>query len=334
VRREDLPRHPTSTFVLPRWQAMYVAVNKAACTSLKWLIADLQDERRERFYESLSSEISRTMTIHRRRLWEHTPMAADLDDDELTAISPDGGWFVFAVVRHPTSRLFSAWQSKLLLREPSWVAKCGGADWFPRIPRCGDDIVEDFARFVRAVDRDPALVMANRHFAPQHRLLALKRMRYTRIYTTHEIPLLLEDLSGHLRERGWQGAELALERSNAAPLRPIAGLFGEDVLQAARSIYRQDFAAFEFGGPAPAQLEPVDTYPDAAVAEIGRLIERSERIGDLSLRARELRELARAMPQPRSRARKVLSHAKHRLSSLLPPHAAGGAHAQPARRTV
>ena len=34
------------------------------------------------------------------------------------AISPENGWFVFTVVRHPAARLFSAWQSKLLLREP------------------------------------------------------------------------------------------------------------------------------------------------------------------------------------------------------------------------
>jgi hypothetical protein len=27
-----------------RWNALYVSVNKTACTSLKWLVADLQGE--------------------------------------------------------------------------------------------------------------------------------------------------------------------------------------------------------------------------------------------------------------------------------------------------
>jgi hypothetical protein len=301
---------------MPRWEAMYVAVNKAACTSLKWLIADLQEERRERFHASLSSEVSRTMTIHRRRLWEHTPMAAELDDEQLRAISPDDGWFVFAVVRHPTARLFSAWQSKLLLREPSWVARCGDADWFPRIPRNGDDIVEDFTRFARAVVRDPGLVVANRHFAPQHRLLALRRMRYSRVYRTDEIPRLLEDLAAHLQARGWNGGPLTLPRTNAAPLPPIAGLFGPEVLDASRSVYARDFDAFGFPDPAPAHVEPASTYPDAAVAEIQRLIERSERIGDLSRQARELRERLEAMPARRPLMARVLSRTRRQVSRL------------------
>ena len=122
MRRDQLPQHPTATYVMPRWRAMYVSVNKAACTSLKWLVAEVQAEDPERFHGSLSSELSRTMTIHRRDLWEHTPMAREMPDEKLDAISPDEGWFVFGVVRHPTARLFSAWQSKLLLREPWWVA--------------------------------------------------------------------------------------------------------------------------------------------------------------------------------------------------------------------
>jgi hypothetical protein len=297
---------------------MYVAVNKAACTSLKWLIADLQGERAERFHASLSSEVSRTMTIHRRRLWEHTPMAADLGDDELAAISPDDGWFVFAVVRHPTTRLFSAWQSKLLLREPSWVARCGDAGWFPRVPQCGDDIVEDFARFVRAVERDPGLVTANRHFAPQHRLLAHKRMRYSRVYRTGEIPLLLADLAEHLRSRGWRGEALTLPRTNAAPLPPIAGLFGPEVLAAVQRLYERDFAAFGFPGPAPDRVEPLATYPDSAVAEIGRLVERAERIGDLSLQARELRDRVRQAPAGHSPLVRLLARARRRVPRLAP----------------
>src|SRR5918998_6925611 len=102
MQRDQLPPHKTATYVLRRYKAVYVSVNKAACTSLKWLIADLQGENRQRFYRSLSREVSRTMTIHRRSLWQHTPMAAKLPAHELAEISPENGWFIFAVVRHPT----------------------------------------------------------------------------------------------------------------------------------------------------------------------------------------------------------------------------------------
>ena len=168
MRRDQLPPHKTSTFVMRRWQALYVSVNKAACTSLKWLVAELQGEDPARFRRSVSREVTPTMTIHRRRLWQNTPIAARLGDEELAAISPDNGWFVFAVVRHPTARLFSGWQSKLLLREPWWVDEFGDEEWFPRPPRSGEDIVSEFHRFVEIVARDPdQRIMRNRHFAPQ-----------------------------------------------------------------------------------------------------------------------------------------------------------------------
>src|SRR3954469_25709398 len=111
MRRDQLNRHKTATYVMRRHKAVYVSVNKAACTSLKWLVAGLQGEDPERFHRSISREVARSMTIHRRALWQRTPMLHRLDDAELARIGPEQGWFVFAVVRHPGARLFSAWQS-------------------------------------------------------------------------------------------------------------------------------------------------------------------------------------------------------------------------------
>lgn len=292
---------------------MYVAVNKAACTTLKWLVADLQGESRERFYGSISSEVSRAMTIHRRNLWEKTPMAADLSDDELAAISPDDGWFVFAVVRHPGARLFSAWQSKLLLREPWWANEFGAADWFPRVPESSDEIVEDFVRFVRAVVREPGLVIPNRHFAPQHRMLAWKRMHYTRVYRTTELGRFVEDFANHLAECGWDGGRLTLERSNAAPLPAIPALFTPEVVEASRSLYRLDYKVYGYDDAMPDEVRTLDGYSDAAVAEVRRLIERAERIGDLSRQARALRSLPRPAPAPSATLRKAARRMGRRI---------------------
>jgi Sulfotransferase family len=290
MRRDQLPPHKTACYVMPRWKAVYVSVNKAACTSLKWLVADIQEESRERFHRSLSREVSRTMTIHRRMLWQKTPMAKWMTDEELAAISPDDGWFVFGVVRHPTARLFSAWQSKLLLREPWWwVDEFGSEPWFPRVPASGDEVVEDFVRFVRTIAEDPEQrVFRNRHFAPQNYLLAVDRMEYTRIYRTAEIPSLLSDFERHLRAQGWEREPLKLARANETPLKPIPSLFTDEVLQASRTLYREDFEAFGYDDPMPEGLDPSDGYSEASIAEVGRLIERSERINDLGLRAQEL----------------------------------------------
>jgi hypothetical protein len=319
VKRDQLPPHKTSTYVMPRWEAVYVSVNKAACTSLKWLVAELQGEDPEQFHRSLSRELTRTMTIHRRSLWRKTPMAKRLSDERLEEISPERGWFVFAVVRHPTARLFSAWQSKLLLREPWWVEQFGGEEWFPRVPEHGDDIVDEFVRFVRLIARDPEQeIMRNRHFAPQAWMLAADRMPYTRIYRTNEIGELLKDFEEHLRARGYEGGPLKLLRANETPLKPIASLFPPDVLETSRMLYADDFERFGYDDVMPGGLDPSDRYDDEVLPEIMRLIERAERINDLALRAREIRaEVSAAdgaQPLPSSPVRRIASRAKRLVS--------------------
>jgi hypothetical protein len=304
MRRDQLPRHKTATYVLSGWKVVYVAVNKAACTSLKWLVADLQGENGRRFYRSLSREISRPMTVHRRPMWQQTPMLHDLSDEELGSISPDQDWFIFAVTRHPSERLWSAWQSKLLLREPSWAEKYGDASWFPRIPARTEDVVEDFQRFVRSIDEDPGqLIMRNRHLKPQSYLLTPDRTPYTEIYDTQELPRLLEDLTAHLRGQGWSGS-LELTRSNETPLRPLPSMFSPEVKAAIGRIYGEDFERFGYAKVEPDTFETANEYSELAIREIGRLVERSERIGDLALRAqrqkRELSELRRQLGKSRA----------------------------------
>jgi hypothetical protein len=301
MRRDQLPPHKTACYVMPRWRAVYVSVNKAACTALKWLVADIQGESRERFHRSLSREVSRTMTIHRRSLWQNTPMAKWMTDEELEPISPENGWFIFGVVRHPTARLFSAWQSKLLLREPWWwVDEFGSEPWFPRVPESGDDVVEDFTRFVAAIAQNPEQrVFRNRHFAPQKGLLAVDRMPYTRIYRTTEIPQLLEDFERHLRAEGWEGAPLTLARANETPLKPIASLFTPEVLKSSAELYRADFETFAYDDPLPAGIDPSDRYDPAAIAEVGRLVERAERIHDLAIQGQELKNQLRELKAKR-----------------------------------
>ena len=294
MRREQLPPYRKVTFVMPRWRAVYVSVAKAACTSLKWVVADVQQESRERFYGSLRPELSRAMTIHRRELWARTPMGADLSDAELAPIAPENGWFVFSVVRHPAARVFSAWQSKLLLREPWFVEHFGDAPWFPRVARDTEDIVEDFEVFLRAMHAHPAQrLMRNRHFATQRHILAPDRMPYTRIYRTSEIPALLDDFGSHLREQGWSG-DLKMTRTNETPLEPLARIFSPEVEGLIADLYGEDFEAFGYAAIRPDTVDPSDRYPDAAFGEIHRLIDRSERIGDLARLARAHRAKAAA----------------------------------------
>jgi hypothetical protein len=69
----------------------------------------------------------------------------------------------------------------------------------------------------------------------------------------------------------------------------------------------------------PSGLDPAARYHEEVVAEIGRLIERQERINDLALQARGIKRAAAVVldlpaPQP-SRVRRLAWRAKRRLVS-------------------
>jgi hypothetical protein len=316
MRRDQLPPHPTATYVMPAYKAVYVSVPKAACTSLKWLVAGVQGEDPQRFHRSVSREVARSLTIHRRGMWRHTPMLHALTDEQLAEV--DDSWFVFAVVRHPAARVWSAWQSKFLLREPRWVDEYGANDWIPRVPGSTTDVLDDFGRFTASIAADPAQpVMRNRHFMPQRDLLVPDRTPYRRIYETREIPQLLDDLAAHLRAHGWEGSELTLPRANETPLAPLAAAFAPDVLAGIEQVYEADFETFGYAKGMPPKTEPAETYDDAVLAEVGRLVERSERIGDLALRAQALAQenkRLRAHPPAPAAPPSVLRRVRRRLT--------------------
>ena len=126
---------PGNSFVVWDRKIVYMSVTKAACTSLRWMIADLAGEDLEMFYRTLGAVQSRLGTIHGSRWrWQHTPQLTQLTPEEIAEISVDNGWFVFAVVRDPWSRTWSAWQSKFLTRHNYYV-RYRDEPWYPSLPR-------------------------------------------------------------------------------------------------------------------------------------------------------------------------------------------------------
>lgn len=313
---DQLPPHPTATFVLPAWKTVYVSVPKAACTSLKWLVADLQGEDPEHFYGALSRETGRSMTVHHRALWQRTPMLSELTEQELAQVHPDNGWFVFGVTRHPATRLWSGWQSKLLLREPRFLDKYPEADW-PALPSSSEDVVQAFTSFVRGLrSRPDQALLRDRHFRRQVDLLAPRRLPYTRLYRTSDMPQLLADLEAHLRPLGLDALP-ALRRSNETPLQPLPELFDEEVRATVAELYAQDLSRFGYDDPTPDVRTPRGSrYTGEQLAEVGRLVERGERIGDLYRLAKDLQQRLRAAEREPSVSRRSGARAAVRAVAL------------------
>lgn len=296
------PLRPHATYVMRRYKLVYVSTPKAACTTIKWMLADLQGLAARDVYWTLSPETTRATTIHQSRSkWPETPTLRKLDDEELAEITPENGWLMFTMTRHPSSRLWSAWQSKFLLREPRFRAQFKAESWLPDIPETTQDVLDDWRTFVEAVSADPETeIMQDVHFRSQSALLNIGVTPYDRVYDTSQFKLMLKEVSEHLRANGWKG-ELAPRRSNETPLPALASAFPDDILDMIQQLYRDDFAKLGYDDPRPPKLRDEESFHPDLIAATSIIAERGDRIGDLSRRARRaaknLQECREANPQ-------------------------------------
>lgn len=325
---------PGNSFVLWDQKIVYMSVTKVACTSLRWMIADLAGEDLESFHSALGAQQTRLMTIHRNRAhWQKTPQLFQVPVAERTAISRDKGWFVFAVVRDPWSRLWSGWQSKFLVRHRYYVEHYADEPWFPAVPSSQGQVLKDWRRFVEARPwtTHPEL-STDVHFLPQVFSVRPRGVNYTKVYDLSEIDQLFEDVKAHLERVGHPVEELYVPRANETPLPMIPAVLADGVAELIEECYAGDFE--EYGDQW--SLERVRTtgvaWSDDAIRHAAYHTVANERIGDLRKEARKFRReaamatrrtdrlqaevealRARASRRPEAFARRVVGRARREI---------------------
>jgi hypothetical protein len=231
------------TVVLPDFQILFVPIPKAACTTVLWLLAELAGLPADRFTSSPSSEASESLTVHDINRWPREYRLGEYSRELRDGILSDPGWLRFTIVRHPATRLWSAWLSKLLLREPRFVEAFGAEPWFPGMPAGGDQIVADFRRFVTAVGQGLATDV---HWAVQNELV--QQLPLNHVGRVEEIGETFERLRAHVGDRGWPETRRDYNRGTL-------GLPDHAYDADARTVldrhYEQDFKAFGYEHAAP-----------------------------------------------------------------------------------
>ncbi|KHL13776.1 sulfotransferase family protein [Mumia flava] len=307
-----------NAFILPEHRIEFVSIAKNACTSLQWMLADLAGEDLAAFRGSTRAEVSPRMTIHDRSRYRHVLRPAELDDDQQAQVRPDNGWFCFAVVRDPRVRAFSAWQSKFLQRDPIYMRLYGGEPWIPRIPQRPEDVLEDFASFVRvfASDRGHRL-HDDPHFRLQTSRIDDQAAGFSRVYDVSELGELTSDLAAHL-VRIDKPAEPTLGRENDTALAVHGALFADGVRELLEQVYAPDLAAYGERWDFDRVLAREPVWAPEAFRDIASRATMGERIGDLArianaLRA-ENRDLADRLARAEARVERLRS-AKEQLRS-------------------
>lgn len=277
-----------ATFLAPERKVAYVAVPKVASTTFEWLMADLAGLDQQRFLPTLTYAPTREQTVHAGSRWPRRLRASRPTPADAEASGVDSSWFVFSAVRDPRERLWSAWQSKLLVRRRRYVDDYGSEPWFPRIPRDASDVIADFARFVEALTVGATdLVHVDGHFGAQARTVLDGPFAVSRLYEVRGIPTLLDDLAAHLRPYGVDVP--ALRRDNTTPLKLTADVLDNGVGDAIVDVYRDDFDRLGHLWPADPRTASSDSWTKAAILDVRSRIDLHERVEDLAAYARDLR---------------------------------------------
>ena len=283
-----------ATFVVPELKLAYVTNLKVACSTVKWLLADLTAQDPARFFGSLGPRPTRAQTVHDRGKWVGVRKIADYPDP--AELSPDNGWMVFSLVRDPRSRLWSAWQSKLLVGNPNFLGSVQDEPWYPRTPREPSDVIEDFQRFVEALAtgrRKLPRVGTDGHFRPQSDLVYRSGLRYSQVYDLSEIPTFERDLGAHLVAMGHNTLP-ALRNDNDTPLKLTKNVLAGGTAEAIADIYREDFERFGDAwedGPSVYDVE----WSASAFTDIAFRRDAHRRIRDLSDAASRLADKNKAL---------------------------------------
>ena len=277
-----------ATLLAPDRKVCHVSVPKVASTTLQWLMADLAGLDEECFRDTLSYAPTCEQTVHAGRLWPPHLRVRRPTADDARAAGVDSDWFVFSVVRDPRERLWSAWQSKFLVRRRRYVEMYGAEPWFPRVPRAPQDVVEDFTRFVEAlVEGNSELMRADAHFRPQAPTVLDGPFDVTNVYAIHDIPTLLGDLGTHLASYGIGVPEL--RRDNTTPLGLVAEVLEDGVGEAIVGLYSDDFNRLGHLWPAEPRTGPFASWSTAALRDVSSRVALHERVEDVVVLARDLK---------------------------------------------
>ncbi|WP_277451919.1 sulfotransferase family 2 domain-containing protein [Janibacter sp. DB-40] len=305
----DIPPPPNS-FVLPDHKMVYMSVTKAACTSLRWMVADLSGEDPESFVGAIGGQQSRLLGIHgKRSRWRRTPQLSTLGSEQLAEISPDNGWFVFAAVRDPRSRLWSAWQSTFLVRHVRYVERYADRAWFPRVPASPEQVLEDWRAFVHARpwENDPDL-RTDVHFQSQVRSVRPGGVNYTRIYDLSELSTLFADVHEHLRPLGLD-QPLYTPRANETPLPIVPEALDDGVAEIIEDSFADDFRAFGDRWSID-RIRMSDGWSADAIEHAAYHTVANERIGDLRTEARRLQQELKQAQRELRRTQRELTRAQ------------------------
>jgi len=235
-----------STYLSIPHKYLYIDTPKAACTTLKRLIAAVEGIPEGTFRESLALDSKISMLVHDRSLFDLPSLgnvAPEMAEESLVSKQ----YFRFCFVRNPYSRLFSAWQSKMLLREPYFLVNFDN-DRLIDFSRADswNAIRQSFRRFVLFLNEAASPPFSDPHWALQCNLIFKGKINYDLVGRTETFAKDIRLFYAHLARNGIVVDKLNLHQSNSGVLRDWRWFYDPDTLALVQAMYQEDFREFNF----------------------------------------------------------------------------------------
>jgi glycosyltransferase involved in cell wall biosynthesis len=230
-----------------RYKIFYVSTPKVACTSIKWWFASLEDYAKDLHEIKDTEESSHEFVVHESH--KVAPRVTGLLPEALSEALYSTEYLRFALVRNPYKRIFSAWQSKLLLQEPLQKKHYINYEFYNYPLKSRIDVAMAFEEFLEHLVRNEAPSYWDHHWTPQAVLLRPSRINYTILGKIENQDVINRGLAERLGEDfispflGYRMNESLIPYSHEF----ITGR--SDVL--IRALYSQDFDLFGYEEKVP-----------------------------------------------------------------------------------
>ncbi|KAA0083030.1 glycoside hydrolase family 99-like domain-containing protein [Trinickia soli] len=226
---------------------VYVATPKVACTSLKWWFATIVG-----YADALrgivdSAESDPDLVVHESH--KVAPGVTGLDESNLLDALTSDSYFRFAVVRNPYKRIFSAWQSKLLLREPLQASRYTQFGFFNLPVTEESDIAPAFEAFLEHLIQEEAPSFWDQHWTPQAGLLRPDIIKYSKIARIEESESLVLSLGAWLGDAA--SNPFRQRRANESLIPYKRAFLTERSAHLIRALYAVDFESFGYDDRPP-----------------------------------------------------------------------------------
>ena len=267
-------------FVSTKKQIIYVSTPKVACTSLLWWLAEIEGYSEDDFKSVDSCEVSMDLKIHDCIL-KIAPHLQNFSPDEIATILTSGNFFSFCIVRNPYTRIFSAWQSKILLEEPLQIQEYKKCNFLNLPINNVKDIAYAFENFLSYIYNNEFPDINNFHWKPMVELLYPDIIPYTKIYRLERCSQMAMDF----QEIVGCNTSIPLSKKNKFndSILPFNhAFFTSKSIELIKLLYKDDFTTFDYSADMPKEsINFTKKQFDVYIRAIYMLRSRHKRIGEI-----------------------------------------------------